>query len=46
MKELMDINTILQVSTTVAGFFIICVSIIAIYMQRKTAKQKATMEYL
>jgi hypothetical protein len=46
MKELMDINLILQASTTVAGFSIIVVSIIAIHTQRKTAKQKFTMEYL
>ncbi len=35
-----------QASTSIAGFLIIVVSIIAIYMQRKTAKQKSAIEYL
>ncbi|SMM99150.1 hypothetical protein SPONL_404 [uncultured Candidatus Thioglobus sp.] len=35
-----------QAGTSIAGFLIIIVSIIAIYMQRKTAKQKAAIEYL
>ncbi|SFV87850.1 hypothetical protein MNB_SUP05-SYMBIONT-5-1023 [hydrothermal vent metagenome] len=35
-----------QASTSIAGFLIIIISVVAIYMQRKTAKQKATIEYL
>lgn len=35
-----------QASTSVAGFLIIAVSMIAIHSQRKTAKQKASLEFL
>ncbi|SMN12195.1 hypothetical protein SPBRAN_408 [uncultured Candidatus Thioglobus sp.] len=47
----MDINDIVnflntQASTSIAGFLIITVSIIAIHYQRKTARQKASLEFL
>ncbi|SMN17659.1 hypothetical protein CRYPA_1453 [uncultured Candidatus Thioglobus sp.] len=47
----MDTNPILyflntQASTSIAGFVIIVVSIIAIYFQRKTTKQKAALDFL
>ncbi|SMM98436.1 hypothetical protein SPONN_2323 [uncultured Candidatus Thioglobus sp.] len=47
----MDINAIVnflntQASTSIAGFLIITVSIIAIHYQRKTARQKASLEFL
>ena len=35
-----------QASTSIAGFVIIVVSIIAIYSQRKTTKQKSALEFL
>lgn len=35
-----------QASTSVAGFLIIAVSIIAIYSQRKTARQRVSLEFL
>jgi hypothetical protein len=47
----MDISIILdflnsKASTSIAGFFIIVVSIIAIHSHKKTAKQKASLEFL
>ena len=48
----MDISTIWNIlntqagSTLVVGFFIILVSITAIYFQRKTTKQKSALEFL
>ncbi|CAB5499076.1 DUF4760 domain-containing protein [Bathymodiolus thermophilus thioautotrophic gill symbiont] len=47
----MDINAIQNffysgASTSVAGFLIIAVSVVAIYSQRKTARQKASLEFL
>ncbi|MBE8190175.1 MAG: DUF4760 domain-containing protein [Candidatus Thioglobus sp.] len=47
----MDIETIQtfvnsQASTSIAGFLIIIVSVIAINSQRKTARQKASLEFL
>jgi hypothetical protein len=35
-----------KASTSIAGFLIITVSIIAIYSQRKTARQKTSLEFL
>ena len=47
----MDISSIYdflnsQASTSIAGFLIIIVSVIAIHYQRKTARQKASLEFL
>ncbi len=47
----MDISPILnfinsKASTSIAGFLIIIVSIVAIHYQRKTAKQKAALDFL
>jgi hypothetical protein len=35
-----------KASTSIAGFLIITISIIAIYSQRKTARQKTSLEFL
>ena len=50
----MDTNSYLTIweflntraSTSIAGFFVIVISVVAIYSQRKTTKQKAAIEYL
>lgn len=43
--QLMEfLNT--QASTSIAGFLIIVISILAIYFQRKTTKQKASLDFL